>query len=454
MTDPVPTLKNFLRQPALARGPKRLVVACSGGADSVALLVAAAQAGPALGWDVAALHCQHGLRGAAAKADAALVEGLCGGQGLRLLRFDAKLAPGPGTEARARAWRRRCYAQAAEGSGARLVLLAHHARDQAETLLLNLARGAGSKGAAAMLALAPLEGCVGVRLGRPFLGLLPQDLRRWLKGKRVAWREDASNLDQRLARNRVRHAVLPQLEAINPRAVAHLAAFSADLACRKAAPGLEAALGLDRAARARVLALLKRGHGSTDLGGGRQLLVSAGSLHLKGGVFGGRDASGPAWAFSPGSRAAEDASVEAPLAAEAPQCAAEAVELGLGPTEWGAWSFQLKPGRAEARKLGQASAYWFSPALLGAGARLRAALPGERLRPFGFNGSRLIRDILADAGVPAWQRPLWPLLEARGKPLALPGIRRGQGLEAEPGQAALTLTWQAPAGALLDQAEG
>jgi hypothetical protein len=67
-------------------------------------------------------------------------------------------------------------------------------------------------------------------------------------------------------------------------------------------------------------------------------------------------------------------------------------------------------------------------------------------------GSRLVRDVLADAGVPAWQRPLWPVLEAGGRILALPGLRRAQGLEAQAGQAALALTWQAPAGALVDKA--
>ena len=444
MPDPLQTLKSFLSQAAPKRGPRRLVVACSGGADSVALLAAAAQVCPGLGWSVTALHCQHGLRGAASKADAALVAALCGKLGVSLRTFEAKLAQGPGIEARARAWRRRCYAQAAQAQGAALVLLAHHAQDQAESLLLNLTRGAGLEGAAAMQALAPLDGAPGVRLGRPFLGLMPQGLRAWLRTRRVAWREDASNRDRRLARNRVRHGVLPLLLSINPKAVEHLAAFSAGLAPRKGAPSLEQALGLDRAARVRVRALLARGHGAVDLGGGRQLLLSQGSLRVQ-----------AAWEGAGAMTAIggdEGSSVEAPWAPAGRERSAEPVDLGLGATEWGGWRFQLKPGRPDARKLRQDSVFWFSPALLDAGACWRGAQAGERLRPFGLTGSRLVRDVLADAGVPAWQRPLWPVLEAGGRILALPGLRRAQGLEAQAGQAALALTWQAPAGALVDKA--
>ncbi len=120
-----------------------------------------------------------------------------------------------------------CYAHAAAQSGARLVLLAHHAQDQAETLLLNLIRGAGAAGARGILGLAPLPERPGTQLGRPFLTLLPQELRAYLQSLKQPWKEDRSNRDRSLARNRIRQGVLPQLAAINPKAVANLAGFAA-----------------------------------------------------------------------------------------------------------------------------------------------------------------------------------------------------------------------------------
>lgn len=387
---PETALKVFLAQPRLARLPKALVVACSGGADSVALLRAAAVEAPKLGWKVEALHCDHGLR-RRAKGDAAFVAALCRRLGLRLHAFAAKLRRGPGMEARAREWRRRCYAKA----GAPLVLLAHHARDQAETLLLNLVRGAGPKGAAGMRALTPLGGTL---IGRPFLGLEPGALRGWLKRKRQPWREDLSNRDQGLARNRLRHRVLPELERLNPRAVAHLAAFAGDLAGAKQGRDLAGLLGLDRAARARAQAVLARGQGQADLGRGWTLSAGQGQVLVR---------QGP----------------PAPA--------------------WEGWRFELKLGVPTARKLRQDKAFWFAPSILGRGLALRGLKPGERMRPFGnARGSRLCHDLLAEAGVPPWQRRGWPaLVDGQGAILALPAVRRGQGWEAVPGRKALCLQW-------------
>ena len=411
--DPVKALLPFLDDAALRRTPRRLVVAVSGGADSVALLLAAAHAAPAMGWAVSALHCDHGLRGRASDLDARFVEKLCDKLGVPLQVFRIRLAKGPGVEARARAWRRRCYARAAVYDGAKLLLLAHHAQDQAETLLLNLVRGSGALGAAAMPALSPLEDAPGLRLGRPFLGLTPLQLRQWLQGQGQPWREDASNRDVELARNRLRHRVLPQLLAINPKAVEHLAAFSARLRPAKGNADLAGLLKLDSLARARAAALLKKGRGSADLGRGWTLELGAGRARV--------------------SRGSEPAELEQPLQ--------------LGSSTWGPdWRFELKPGVPDARKLGQDGAFWFAPALLDQTPRLRVAKAGERMQPFGMAGSKLLRDLLAEARVPRWQRAAWPVLEASGLVLALPGVRRSSRLAAEPGKPALCLRWQSLAG--------
>lgn len=402
--NPVQAFEAFLELPALKRAPRRLLVALSGGADSVALLRAGHQAAPRLGWTLEALHCDHGLRGRASQADAAFVRALCGRLKVPLREFQAVLKAGSGLEERARIWRRACYAKAAAERAAGLVLLGHHARDQAETVLLNLVRGSGRVGAAGMLALAPLDSASALRLGRPFLGLEPGAIRTWLRARRQTWREDASNLDPSYARNRVRLKILPELERVNPKAVAHLAAFAAMLASSKRPKDLSGLLQLDRGARERAAAALARGKGKTDLGKGWSLDLSAGQARIQG-----------------------------------PQ---PGLGLALGGTLWGDWSFELKLAVPSARKLNETGAFWFSPELLKAGPKVRPLRPGERLRPFGFDGRRKALDLLREAGLPQWARAGWPALEAEGRLLALPGVRRGSGFEARLGGQALRLTWK------------
>jgi tRNA(Ile)-lysidine synthetase-like protein len=380
------SLQALLGLPALRRVPRSVLVAVSGGADSVALLRAAAALGPQLGWQVEALHCDHGLR-AAAKADARFVDDLCGRLGLTLYAYQGKLKKGPGMEERARAWRHQCYAHGAARSGSRLILLAHHAGDQAETLLMNLVRGTGLHGAAGMQVLSPLPGRTQIQLGRPFLGLMPQELRASLKRLRQPWREDGSNRDTTLARNHVRQVVLPALLKLNPKAIEHLAAFSSRI--KRDEPGLAELLGLDAKARQRVAALKEAGKGQADLSRG--------------------------WTLSRGGLALQKA-----------------------------WSIELKPGTPTARKLNETNAFWFSDGILKAGFKLRGAKVGERMRPFGFGGSRLIRDLLAEAKVPVDQRAAWPVLEVEGVIVAVLGLRRGQGWEAQPGKPGWRLSWKRP----------
>jgi tRNA(Ile)-lysidine synthase len=252
------TLRQFLRLPALKPAKKRLLVAVSGGADSVALLRAVTELGPALGWQVDVLHCDHGLR-AQSGAEARFVDALCHKLDVSLYAYKAKLKKGAGLEERARHWRRSCYEHAALRSGARLILLAHHAQDQAETLILNLVRGAGSAGAQAMRPLAPMKEGSPLLLGRPFLGLNPQVLRDYLRGLKQAWKEDASNRDTKHARNHVRHEVLPRLLSVNPQAVKNLADFAARAQAGKPERDLAGLLKLSSSARGRAQEVLRQG---------------------------------------------------------------------------------------------------------------------------------------------------------------------------------------------------
>jgi tRNA(Ile)-lysidine synthase len=216
-----------------------VVVGVSGGADSVCLLHALWQlSGP---WHLAlhVAHVDHRLRAAAA-ADADFVAALAARFQLpfHVTRLDpADLrADANGLEAAARAARYTFFAQVARQvsgvAATACVAVAHHAGDQAETLLLRLAQGSGLRGLAALRPVAPLphapaaatgEEMPPLRLVRPLLGVQRADVVAYLRRHDLSWMEDETNADTRLSRNYVRHAVLPALASLNPNVVATLA---------------------------------------------------------------------------------------------------------------------------------------------------------------------------------------------------------------------------------------
>ncbi len=188
-----------------------LAVAFSGGADSTALLRLACVLAPGR---VQAFHIHHGLQDAAddferhcaALCDAWRVP-------LRVIKVQARHAPGESPEDAARRARYAALAQAARERGAQRIWLGQHADDQAETLLLALSRGAGLPGLAAMPARFEREGIV---FERPLLGVPGAELRAWLEAEGIAWVEDPTNQDVAFTRNRIRHQLLPALEAAFP----------------------------------------------------------------------------------------------------------------------------------------------------------------------------------------------------------------------------------------------
>ena len=202
---------------------KRLLIALSGGADSVALAVLMAEARAEYGLTLYAAHVDHGIRAQSAE-DAAFCRALC--RRLDIPFFCARLdVP---AEARRRreglesAARRLRYAQLRRfkaEAGAELIALAHHMDDQAETVLMHLSRGAGGGGAAGMR---PFSG----DLWRPLLGCRKAELTDYLRRRGLTWREDATNAVADNPRNAMRLHVLPELEKIYPQCVPAIARFA------------------------------------------------------------------------------------------------------------------------------------------------------------------------------------------------------------------------------------
>ena len=198
-------------RPGRGATPAGVVAGLSGGADSVALLHALA-AIPGL--RLVAAHLDHGLRPGSA-ADAAFCRALCRRLGVRLRvgRADVRARAardGAGIEAAARDERRAFLETVRGAEGARWIALAHTGDDQAETVLLRLLRGSGSAGLGAMRARAG-------RVLRPLLGVTRADVVDHLAAHGLDWREDPTNADPKILRNRVRHELIPYLEArFNP----------------------------------------------------------------------------------------------------------------------------------------------------------------------------------------------------------------------------------------------
>jgi tRNA(Ile)-lysidine synthase len=305
------TVRHVLRE---LDGPGPVLVACSGGADSVALAAALAFEAPRSGRSgraAGALTVDHGLQeGSAGRAAdlAAALTGL-GLDPVEVLSVHVGTTGGP--EAAARTARYAALDEAAERLGAAAVLLGHTLDDQAETVLLGLARGSGARSLAGMPA---ARG----RYRRPLLGLERATVRAVARESGVAVWEDPHNADPAFARSRVRDELLPAMEKALGPGVAEALARTADLlradadaldawaatALAEAAPvpgRLDVAVlaGLPEGVRRRALrrAVLDAGAPGTDLTAAHVAEVDRlvtdwhgqGPLHLPGGVRVGRD---------------------------------------------------------------------------------------------------------------------------------------------------------------------
>ncbi len=194
---------DYIAQQELLRPGQQVVALVSGGADSLCLWGVLAE----LGYEVEAVHVEHGLRGAAGLADAAF----CAGRGATVLPVD--VSAGGNLEARAREAR---YEAARRHAAGRPIATGHTLSDQAETVLYRLASSSGPR---AIRAMRPRSG----DLVRPLLCLTGAETRAWCRAHGLAPREDGSNRDTRIRRNLIRHEIMPLLARVHPGAEANLA---------------------------------------------------------------------------------------------------------------------------------------------------------------------------------------------------------------------------------------
>ena len=228
----------------------RVGLAVSGGADSTALLVLMAELRAAHGFEAVVLHVDHGLRKASA-GDAAFVKRLAARFGLpfRELRTKVVRRKGESVEMAARRVRLGFFAACMKSLHLDCIATGHQMEDVAETFLMRLARASGAEGLAGLKPVSFVDGIVFIR---PLLNVHGDDLRAFLRSRGIAWREDATNADLSIPRNRVRHVILPFLaRELDPKIVDHICRSAAYLrdGAAKARSGLPCATSLPQGPR-------------------------------------------------------------------------------------------------------------------------------------------------------------------------------------------------------------
>ena len=252
------TREAFLRNRIPLDAPA--VLGVSGGIDSMSLLHALWE----LRVPVEARHVNYGLRGADSEADEAAVRATCDRLGIPLHVHRADPPPSPAPDG-VQAWARRIRttflstshssSTSTSSSTSSFFITAHHADDQTETVLLHLLRAADPLALAGMRELSTDR-----RHFRPWLRETRAAIQRYASARGVEWREDASNRSQVYLRNRIRHEVIPLLEAMRPGAAAHVAQLA-----QRFAPLADAAVRAAVEAEARCVVWDAAGNCTVDV---------------------------------------------------------------------------------------------------------------------------------------------------------------------------------------------
>lgn len=199
-----------------------IIVGVSGGADSVCLLFVLLELRERIPFSIKVVHIEHGIRGQDSLDDADFVDNLCKEKGIPFYLYPADVVKAArdkkiSVEEAGREARYEAFADVMERFGGNKIAVAHHANDQAETILWNLVRGSGLKG---LCGTRPVRDCI----IRPLLGTSRSEIEAYLRERKIPYRTDSTNLSDDYTRNKLRLHVLPYLEKeLNGAATAHIA---------------------------------------------------------------------------------------------------------------------------------------------------------------------------------------------------------------------------------------
>lgn len=425
-----------------------IVVALSGGCDSMVLLDALALLRGARG--VVAWHVDHGLQPASGHWPA-----FCEAQAARLgVRFGrTRLAAGPPAGENLEAWAREArYAalwRAVAESGAAALATAHHADDQFETVFMRLARGSGPHALGGMV---PAERRAGGWLLRPLLEAPREQLHAWARARGLRWVEDPMNADQALLRGALRHRILPAFAAAAPGLRENVLRSArllreagdtlrelgeADLRAAGLAPDARSIdrrvlAGLASARRARAVRAWWRALG-IDMPS--QARLAQWMAQMLDGASAGATVDAGAWRFR---RYRDRITVEAPGTRDWAREPAPVLALrwrGAPVIDLPGWGGRLHVARDAGGGIG-------ATRLAATPLQVRAAPAGARLRPHPAAHSRSLKNLFQERGVPPWLRAGMPaVFDAQGL-LYVAGLGMNCAAPALPAPDAMRLRWQ------------
>jgi len=419
-----------LRRHAMLAGGERVLVAVSGGADSVALLAVLLVLVPVLSLELHVVHVDHQLRTESA-ADAVFVEQLGRRLGVPVVVERVRVAPGSSLEAAARAARYGALEAVRGRLGATRIALGHTADDQAETVLMRMLEGSGVRGLAAI---PPVRGAI----IRPLVETRRRDVEAALRAAGLPWIEDPTNRDPKFLRNRIRHEVLPLLASFQGDVVPALV--------RTAALAREAITAVDALAAHELRRLV-----TVEADGA--LTLSLAALHALPSSIApevlrqaaarlGGTAPLRAWAHRGLTRMVAVPPARRPfrLGGVVVEISADRVRLGRAtPSPLGSRTL-VAPGRVELLEINRtlaaavvdAEGYRvpldrvvaaFDADLVPMPLTIRARRRGDRLVTVD-RAERRLKTLLIAAKIPRWERTRVPVIEAGGGILWVAGIRR------------------------------
>lgn len=422
---------------------KRLTVAYSGGVDSTVLLHLMASLGARVASELNAVHVNHQISPNASRWGAHC-QAVCEQLQIPLQVFSVTVdvSLGEGLEAAARRGRYGVF----EGLDTDVVLLAHHAQDQAETLLLNLVRGAGLRGVAGMPPRRQLTPTIA--LARPLLEVTKAVIDEYAKRSGLSWIEDESNFNRDLSRNRLRHDVLPVLAAINSGWESHFSFAAKDAAITVQQQewywrnqlarvqvndclSCEALLPMPDYDRAQLIRLWLRGYGVNP--GRAQLEQVLAILEARG-----------------------DAMPRVHLGKRVILRYRDLLycEDEMAVSHWqGGVEVHLHLGRIEIPGgvlLVEEAEVGVSRSLLGSRLSLRPRQGGERLRPANGAARQCLKKLAQAQGVPVWLRNNRPYLYLADRLVAVPGLWVDADYQSTGQAMGLKLTWMPVASGRFD----
>jgi tRNA(Ile)-lysidine synthase len=433
MTDVPAHVEASVRQRGLAPHGARMLVAVSGGLDSVVLLRVLHGLATRHGWQLAVAHLNHQLRGRSSDADERFVRRLAGQ--LELPCFVERVAVGHlarrqklSVEMAARRLRHEFLVRCARRFKARRVALAHHADDQVELFFIRLLRGAGGEGMQGMKWCSASPASRQIQLVRPLLDISRETLSRYARRQKLTFREDATNASPDILRNRIRHRLLPLLRREFQPAISQTVTRLMDII------GAEASY-----VRTAAAAWLRKPHAPSfgRLSTAVQRAVIRQQLHERG-ISGEFDLVENLTAEA-GRRVSVGMNVSVWRDSQGRVHVAEPVRLqfaagsrslalknGAGECEFGGlrirWRLGRKRGAARPSPSGQQEC--FDADAIGTPIRLRHWRPGDRFQPIGMPRPAKLQNLLTNARIPAPRRRELAVAEAAdGRLFWVEGLR-------------------------------